>query len=70
MTREEKEKLVPIWKKTLLTLEEAGAYTGIGQGKLREMTNAADCDFVVWIGSRRMLKRKQLEAYLDKVYSM
>ena len=29
---------VPIWEKSNLTLEEAAAYSGIGTGKLRELT--------------------------------
>ena len=33
-------KEVPIWQKSNLTLEEAAAYSGIGMGKLRELTNA------------------------------
>ncbi len=32
-------KEVPIWEKANLTLEEAAAYSGIGTGKLREITN-------------------------------
>ena len=33
-------KLVPIWEKVNLTLEEAAIYFGIGQNKLRELTNS------------------------------
>lgn len=32
-------KEIPIWEKANLTLEEAAAYSGIGTGKLREITN-------------------------------
>ena len=45
-------------------------YTGIGINKLREMSNDENCDFVVWNGSRRMLKRKKLEEFLNAVYSI
>lgn len=38
MTTEEKYEAVPIWKRTLLSLEEASAYTGINIIRLREMT--------------------------------
>ena len=57
-------------EKYLLTLEEAALYTGIGINKLREMSNDENCDFVVWNGSRRMLKRKKLEEFLNAVYSI
>ena len=39
-------KEVPIWEKANLTLEEAAAYSGIGTGKLREITNDRNCNFV------------------------
>lgn len=61
---------VAICQKYLLTLEEAALYTGIGINKLREMSNDENCDFVVWNGSRRMLKRKKLEEFLNAAYSI
>ncbi len=61
---------VAICQKYLLTLEEAALYTGIGINKLREMSNNENCDFVVWNGSRRMLKRKKLEEFLNAAYSI
>ncbi len=61
---------VAICQKYLLTLEEAALYTGIGINKLREMSNGENCDFVVWNGSRRMLKRKKLEEFLNAAYSI
>ena len=63
-------KEVAICQKYLLTLEEAALYTGIGINKLREMRNGENCDFVVWNGSRRMLKRKKLEEFLNAAYSI
>lgn len=51
---------VPLWHKTNLSIEEAIAYTGIGRDKLYEMTNREDCPFVLWIGNRRLIKRKLL----------
>lgn len=61
---------VPIAQKRLLTLEEAAEYTGLGINKLRDMSNDEHCDFVLWNGARRMLKRTKLEAYLDTAYSI
>lgn len=51
---------VPIWVKPYLTIEEAAEYTGIGRDKLYEMTSLADCPFVLWVGNRRMIKRRIL----------
>jgi len=61
---------VPIPQKRLLTLEEAAQYTGLGVNKLRELSNDEHCNFVLWNGARRMLKRTKLEEYLDMAYSI
>lgn len=61
---------VPISEKCLLTLEEAAAYTGIGICKLRELSNDERCDFVLWNGTKRMLKKDKLRAYLEAAYSI
>ena len=59
-------KEVPIWEKSNLTLEEAAAYSGIGTGKLREITNERGCNFVLFIGTKRLIKRRLLAAYIEK----
>jgi len=52
--------LVPISEKCLLTLDEVAQYTGLGHQKLRNISNEDDCNFVLWNGSKRMLKRAGL----------
>lgn len=61
---------VPIYKKSNLTLEEAAAYFGIGVNKLRELSDDDKCTFVLWVGSKRLIKRKEFETYLSKTYSI
>lgn len=63
-------KEVPIWEKSNLTLEEAAAYSGIGINKLRQLTNDERCPFVLWVGSKRLLKRRILDEYTEKMYSI
>ena len=58
---------VPIWHKSNLTLEEAAAYSGIGINKLREITNEPGCEFVFFIGTKRMIKRRLLDAYIERI---
>mgnify|MGYP001040512409 FL=1 len=70
MNKAEQQVLVPIWKKSNLTLEEAAAYTGIGVNKLRELSDTDSCEFVIWIGKKRLLKRKMLDEYLEKAFSI
>ena len=61
---------VPVWEKANLTLEEAAAYSGIGINKLRELSDSDDCKFVLWVGTKRLIKRRLFEEYLDKAYSI
>ena len=61
---------VPIWEKYLLTLDEAAAYFGLGQAKLREMTDQDGCEFVLWNGKKRLVKRKTLELHLSELYAV
>ena len=63
-------KEVPIWKRTALTLEEASAYSGIGIAKLRSISESENCQFVLWNGSKRLIKRRLLDEYLEKAYSI
>lgn len=61
---------IPIWEKATLTIEEAAAYSGIGQHKLRELTDCEDCLFVLWIGNKRLIKRKELDNFISQAYSI
>lgn len=65
-----KEKDIPIWEKSYLTLEQASMYTGIGMTKLRQLSDNESCPFVLWNGSKRLLKRRVLDIYLDNQYSI
>lgn len=70
-TKSKAQKLeVPIWKKTTLTIEEAAAYSGIGQHKLRELTDSEECLFVLWIGNKRLIKRRELDNFISRMYSI
>lgn len=61
---------VPIWFKPTLSIEETSRYSGIGMSKLYELTNPEDCPFVLWIGTRRMIKRRKFDEYIERVYSI
>ena len=70
MKYRKKKLYVPIWEKATLSVDEAAAYSGIGINKLREITNEEDCNFVFWVGKRKMLKRKRFEEYIAQMYSI
>lgn len=61
---------IPLWEKSNLTLEEAAAYTGIGINKLRAISDEKNCDFVLWVGNKRLLKRRGLDRFTDTAYSI
>lgn len=63
-------KEIPIWEKSNLTLEEASAYSGIGINKLRQLTNDERCEFILWVGTKRLIKRRKLDEYMEKMYSI
>lgn len=60
--------IIPIWKKSNLTVEEAAAYSGIGRTKLRELSNQAGCPFAIWIGNKIHIVRERLDKYIDKQF--
>lgn len=57
---------VPIWEKMNLTIEEAAAYSNIGINKIDEMAKAPNCSFVLYIGRKKLIKRKEFEQYTAK----
>lgn len=62
---------IPLWEKANLTLEEAAAYYNIGVNKLRTLTDSAECEkYVLWVGNKRLIKRKPFETYLAGQYSV
>lgn len=57
---------IPVWKKVTITKEEAAAYSNIGINKLDELMRNPMCGFVIYIGKKRLIKRKQFEEFIEK----
>ena len=55
---------IPVWEKMTLTPEEASAYSNIGVNKIRNMADEPQCPFVVFVGNRKLIKRKEFEKYI------
>jgi len=67
----ENEKMeVPVWEKLMLTVDEAAALTGVGRDKLYELSLGEASDCVLWIGRKRLFKRKKLEEFFERSYSI
>ena len=57
---------IPIWEKYTLNINEAVAYFGIGEKKLRYLIdNNLNADFLMFNGNKALIKRKKFEQYLD-----
>ena len=66
----EMEEVLTLDQKPLLTLKEAAEYTGIGINKLRELSNERNCNYVLFVGRKRMFKREALVQFLEELYSV
>lgn len=60
------EEKVPIKDKLNLTIEEAAAYSNIGINRIREISDQPNCSFVLYIGRKKLIKRKEFEKYIEK----
>ncbi len=61
---------IPLCEMALLTMEQASAYFNLGLPKIRELTSSEDCEWVVWNGSKRLIKRQLFEEYLLNQFSI
>lgn len=59
-------KEIPIWEKQLLTIDEAALYTNIGQNRISELLKKPSCPFVIYIGRKKLVKRKEFEQFLSE----
>ena len=57
---------IPIWQKVMLTKEEAAAYSHIGINKLEELLKTPNCPFVLYVGKKKLVKRREFEAFLTE----
>ncbi len=61
---------INIKDKPTLTIEETALLYNIGEHKLRELTNDDNCTFVLYVGKKRLVKRKQFDDFISKAFSI
>lgn len=61
---------VPLCEKWLLSVPEAAAYFGVGQNRISELALQDGCKFVVFVGAKKLIKRKKFEEFLDEQYAI
>ncbi len=59
------EQQVPIEHKLALTISEAAAYSNIGQNKIDKLLRAPNCPFVLFVGTKKLVKRKEFEQFVS-----
>ncbi len=60
------EEIVPISEKVTLTIREAAAYTNIGINKIDSLLKQPNCSFVLYVGTKKLVKRKEFETFLER----
>lgn len=61
---------VSISEKPFLTLEEASSYFNINVNKIRDLTDGDDNPYVLWNGTKRLVKREALDKFLKTQFSI
>ena len=56
----------PIYQKCALTIEEAAEFSNIGQNKISDLLKNPRCTFVLYVGRKKLVKRKAFEDFLSK----
>ena len=57
---------IPICEKLVLSIKEAAAYSNIGINKIENMLRQPDCPFVLYVGTKKLVKREAFEAYINQ----
>lgn len=57
---------VPVHLKMTLTTKEAAEYSNIGINKIDSMLRSPNCPFVLFVGTKKLVKRKEFEQYISQ----
>jgi len=57
---------VPINHKLTLTIKEAAEYSNIDINKIDSLLRSPNCSFVLFVGTRKLVKRREFEEYISK----
>lgn len=56
---------VPIHLKMTLTVKEAAEYSNIGINKIDSMLRMPNCPFVLYVGTKKLVKRREFEQFIS-----
>ena len=63
---EDKISTVPIRLKMTLTAREATEYSNISINKIDSMLRSPNCPFVLFVGTKKLVKRKEFEQFISE----
>ena len=58
------EERVAIYPKMALTIREAAEYSNIGINKIDAMLKQPNCPFVLYVGNKKLVKRREFEDFI------
>ena len=57
---------VPIHLKVTMTIREAAEYSNIGINKIDSLLRTPNCPFVLYVGTKKLVKRKEFEQFISQ----
>ena len=54
------------YQKITLTIKEAAEYSNIGINKIDQMLRTPNCLFVLFVGTKKLVKRQEFEEYIHE----
>ena len=66
MNQNQQAMILPIDRKMLLSISEAAEYSNIGINKIDEMLKQPNCPFVLYVGTKKLVKRKAFEEFIEE----
>ena len=66
MNTNNQEPYVPIHLKITLSIREAAALSNVGINKIDSLLRMPNCPFVLYVGSKKLVKRQEFENFIKK----
>ena len=57
---------VPIHLKVTLTIQETAEYSNIGINKIDSLLRTPNCPFVLYVGTKKLVKCKEFEQFISQ----
>ena len=65
LKKKQEHEAVPIYRKMNLTVTEAAEYSNIGINKIQTLLKSPRCPFVLYVGKKKLVKRKEFEKFIE-----